>query len=570
MALARLDGLHHLKIKRYIVAIGGHRPARSNCLGLLRPPLSTKVAGARTAHVKGIFAVIDLRESGQIHRPKTGRICIGHVASNGSQSGACMGCKRLCHSGQSKFFKHRGFSLDLLHQLLGVIPLERVISEQRENPVTDFFMPLAQEIGRVRTSRPIGRVTQVGSGTLAVTGLQRVAALGDRVTIRCKSSGGGEVVSIGADALVVLPDDGMEGLSIGTEVALGGAAVIAPDDSWIGRVIDPLGRPLDGRPLFPGPVARNLRADPPAPGQRRRLGPRLSTGKAAFDTVLPIVRGQRIGLFAGSGVGKSSLLGSFARNLAADLVVIGLVGERGRELREFTETVLGPEGMARSIVVTATSDRSPLLRRRCALTAMAVAEHFRDRGLNVLLLMDSVTRFAEAHREIALTAGEAASLRGYPPSLQHAIMSLAERAGPGAEGQGDITAIFSVLVAGSDMEEPVADILRGVLDGHVVMDRRIAERGRYPAIDLLRSVSRSLPWAASDSENDLIARTRRLLSAWDRAEMMVQAGLYQKGTDPTVDQAIRLWPALDGFLAEDAPAGGPEASFGRLRACLQM
>jgi flagellum-specific ATP synthase len=436
--------------------------------------------------------------------------------------------------------------------------------------MTDIFAPLAKEITRIGVSRPIGRVVSMGGGTLAVRGLQHCAALGDRVQIGATYRSGGEVVSISPDLLTILPDDGMEGLSIGTEIALAGAAEIAPDNSWIGRVIDPLGRPLDGRPIFSGITSRALRAAPPDPANRRRLGERLSTGKAAFDTVLPIVRGQRIGLFAGSGVGKSSLLGSFARSLEADVVVIALIGERGRELREFTETVLGRAGMARSILVAATSDRSPLLRRRCAFTAMAVAEHFREQGLHVLLLADSVTRFAEAHREIALSAGEPASLRGYPPSLQHAIMALAERAGPGAEGQGDITAIFSVLVAGSDMDEPVADILRGVLDGHVVLDRRIAERGRYPAIDLLRSVSRSLPWAASEAENELIARTRRLISAWDRAEMMVQAGLYQKGSDALIDQAIRLFPALDAFLAEDAPEGNVQGSFHRLEACLQM
>jgi flagellum-specific ATP synthase len=198
---------------------------------------------------------------------------------------------------------------------------------------------------------------------------------------------------------------------------------------------------------------------------------------------------------------------------------------------------------------------------------MAVAESFRDQGLHVLLVADSVTRFAEAHREVATAAGEGGTLRGYPPSTAHAIMSLAERAGPGALGSGDITAVFSVLVAGSDMEEPVADILRGVLDGHVVMDRRIAERGRFPAVDLLRSVSRSLPAAATAEENALIAAARRHLGAWDRAEMMVQAGLYAKGSDPAVDAAIRLFPALDAFLAEESP--DVAASFQRLSACLQ-
>ncbi len=436
--------------------------------------------------------------------------------------------------------------------------------------MTDIFAPLTKTITRIGVSRPIGRVVSAGGGTIAVRGLQHCAALGDRVQIGATRRGGGEVVRIGQDMLIVLPDDGLDGLSVGSEVALTGAEEICPDNNWIGRVIDPLGRPLDGMPLFPGLRSRPLHSPPPNPALRNRLGERLSTGKAAFDTVLPIVRGQRLGLFAGSGVGKSSLLGSFARRLQADVVVIALIGERGRELREFTETVLGPNGMARSVVVAATSDRSPLLRRRCALTAMAVAEHFRDQGLHVLLLADSVTRFAEAHREIALSTGEPASLRGYPPSLQHAIMALAERAGPGAEGQGDITAIFSVLVAGSDMEEPVADILRGVLDGHVVLDRRIAERGRYPAIDLLRSVSRSLPWAATDAENAMIAQARRLISAWDRAEMMVQAGLYQKGSDALIDQAVRLFPALDTFLAEDAPEGGIDRSFQRLHQCLHL
>ena len=357
-------------------------------------------------------------------------------------------------------------------------------------------------------------------------------------------------------------------LSEDDRVELIGRAEIAPDDSWIGRVIDPYGRPLDGRPLLRGPQPRPLRAPAPAAATRRRLGGRLETGVAVFDTLLPLVQGQRIGLFAGSGIGKSSLLAKFARGVETDVVVIALVGERGRELREFTERVLGPAGMARSVVVTATSDLSPLTRRLCALSAMAVAEYFRDKGLHVLLLVDSVTRFAEAHREVALAAGEQASLRGYPPSLSHAIMSLAERSGPGPEGSGDITAVFSVLVAGSDMDEPVADILRGVLDGHVILDRRIAERGRFPAIDLLRSVSRSLPDAATGEENSLIADARRLLGAHDRVELMIQAGLYAAGSDSIIDRAIRLWPLLDAFLAETAPATGIIGSFERLRACL--
>lgn len=423
------------------------------------------------------------------------------------------------------------------------------------------------ELSEVRLCRRIGRLAEGAGGTLRVTGLDDVLRLGDRVQIG-PAALGGEVLRLGPAGATVLPEGPVEGLALGTMVEALGPARIAPDHSWIGRILDPSGQPLDGRPLLRGPVSRPLQARPPPAARRKRMAGRMETGVAVFDTMLPLVRGQRIGLFAGSGVGKSTLLAKFARGVAADVVVIGLVGERGRELREFAERVLGPEGMARSVIVTATSDRPALERRRCAWTAMAVAEHFRDEGAQVLLLMDSVTRFADAHREVALAAGEGTGLRGYPPSVAHQIMTLAERAGPGPEGAGDITAVFSVLVAGSDMEEPVADILRGVLDGHVVMDRQIAERGRFPAIDLLRSVSRSLPEAASPEENAMIAEARRLLGAWDRAEMMIQAGLYARGSDPLVDAAVRVWPALDSFLAEDAPEDGIAGSFNRLRACL--
>lgn len=433
--------------------------------------------------------------------------------------------------------------------------------------MADVFSPLRAQIAAIPVVSAVGRVAEISRGTLRVRGLEKLARQGDQVRI---GEIGGEVLQLSADEMVVLANGSPDGLAIGTPVELAGPAEISPDDSWIGRIIDPNGRPLDGKPLFRGPVARPLRTEAPPAAQRRALGERLSTGVAVFDTLLPLVRGQRIGLFAGSGVGKSSLLAKFARGVAADIVVIALVGERGRELREFTERVLGPAGMARSVVVAATSDQPALTRRRCAYTAMAVAEHFRDQGLHVLFLADSITRFAEAHREVALAAGESSALRGFPPSLNQAIMGLAERSGPGPKDAGDITAVFSVLVAGSDMEEPVADILRGVLDGHVVMDRKIAERGRYPAIDLLRSVSRSLPHAASPEENALIAEARRLLGAWDRAEMMVQAGLYTKGSDAAIDAAIKIWPALDAFLAEDAPSDGVTGSFRRLAAVLEQ
>lgn len=431
------------------------------------------------------------------------------------------------------------------------------------------FEGLLAEISELSAARHIGRVSQISAGRLIVTGLAQHAGLADlcRITPSVGPVIGGEVIGLAPGAATVLPEGPADGVRIGDRVELVGPAMLAPRWDWIGRVIDPYGRPIDGRPLFRGSEPRALRSPPPEPARRRPMGMRLSTGLAAFDTMLPVVRGQRVGLFAGSGVGKSTLLGMLARGLEADVVVIGLVGERGRELRDFTDRVLGIEGMERSVVVAATSDRSPLERRRAALAAMTVAEYFRDEGAHVLLMVDSVTRFAEAHREIALASGESAGLGGYPPSLAHAIMSLAERAGPGSDLSGDITAVFSVLVAGSDMEEPVADILRGVLDGHVVLDREIAERGRFPAIDVLRSVSRSLPEAASAEENALIARARRLLGAYDRSETMIRAGLYQTGSDPVLDEAIQVWPALDAFLSEAAP-DGVAGSFERLGSCL--
>ncbi|WP_417599281.1 FliI/YscN family ATPase [Pararhodobacter oceanensis] len=427
------------------------------------------------------------------------------------------------------------------------------------------FDGLMAELAEIRPVRHFGRVKQMQAATVLAQGLSLRARLGDRVEIA--GSIGGEILAMGREGAEILPEGSMEGLAINDPVEHLGRNTIAPDVSWIGRIIDPYGAPLDGRPLARGAKPRPLRSPPPPPALRKRLGGRISTGLDAFNTMLPLVRGQRIGLFAGSGVGKTMLLGQLARGIEADVVVLALVGERGRELRDFTEGVLGEEGLARSVVVSATSDQSPLARRRAAMTAMAVAEHFRDLGKHVLLLCDSVTRFAEAHREIALAAGESPSLRGFPPSTAHQIMALAERAGPGLEAQGDITAVFTVLVAGSDMDEPVADILRGVLDGHVILDRAIAERGRFPAIDLMRSVSRSLPAAASPSENAQISEARRLIGAWERAEMMVQVGLYAQGSDPLTDRAIKLFARLDGFLGGSG-AKSPVESFARLKKAL--
>jgi flagellum-specific ATP synthase len=434
--------------------------------------------------------------------------------------------------------------------------------------LTDFSA-LQADLSRVSNHKRRGRVVAVGSGSLEIAGMTHQARIGDQVEIGLNAGPiRGEIVALSERAARAMTYEPCDGAAVGDMVTLSRTDGVHPGPHWIGRIVDAFGAAMDGRPLAPGAVSAPLRCPPPPPAERKALGSRLNTGLSVFDTILPLARGQRIGIFAGSGVGKSSLLADLARGIEADVVVLGLIGERGRELREFVENVLGPEGMARSVVVAATSDQSPLIKRRAAWTAMAVAEVFRDQGKHVLLLIDSLTRFAEAHREVALTAGEAPSLRAFPPSTANLIAGLCERAGPGPVGKGDITGIFSVLVAASDMDEPVADITRGVLDGHMVLDRAIAERGRFPAIDVRRSVSRSLPAIASDDENLLLARLRRVLTAYENAALMVQTGLYVPGSDAGIDEAVRLWPALDRFFATKAPDGVAD-SFARLREVLR-
>jgi len=431
----------------------------------------------------------------------------------------------------------------------------------------DLVERITERVSDLRVRHLLGRVAAVRGPVLDVAGFGTGVRLGDPVSLPSLGDRRGEVIGLMPEMAVVLLEGGTDGVSLRTPVRLDPLVRFAPGTHWIGRVIDPDGRPLDGRPLMPGLGRRPRDQSPPPPHARRPMGARLATGLGVFDTFLPLVRGQRIGLFAGSGVGKSTLLGELARGVETDVTVIGLVGERGRELRHFVEQVLGPEGMARAVVICATSEAAPQVRRGCAPAAMAVAEHFRDEGKQVLLLVDSVTRFAEAHRELALARDESASLRGFPPSTASAIAGLCERAGPGTGEAGDITAVFTVLVAGSDMEEPVADMLRGVLDGHVVLDRTIAERGRFPAVDVLRSVSRSLPDAASPQENALLAEARRMLGLYDRSELMIQSGLYTPGSDERLDAAIACHGELDRFLARRSPRG-PADSFAALRRAL--
>lgn len=352
-----------------------------------------------------------------------------------------------------------------------------------------------------------------------------------------------------ARALCFAPIDG---IGTGDPAWLNPTTVLAPCDAWLGRVLDPLGKPLDGRgPLPAGPEPRPSQAAPPPAATRARLGPRLDLGVRVLDGFATCRRGQRLGLFAASGVGKSTLLAMLAAGAECDVVVLALVGERGRELREFIEDDLGPAGLARSVVVCATSDTPALMRREAAYAAMAVAEHFAEQGKHVLLLMDSVTRFAMALREIGLAAGEPPTTRGYTPTVFAELPRLLERAGPRAEGSaGAITGLFTVLVEGDDHDEPVADAVRGILDGHVVLDRRIGEGGRYPAVDVLRSLSRTVPGCLSPEEWAVVREARAALALAAEMSDLVRLGAYRAGTDPAVDAALAALPRLEAVMAQ--------------------
>ncbi len=411
-----------------------------------------------------------------------------------------------------------------------------------------------------------GDVVSVENGVVEIAGLNDVARIGDRLEFVGAHSTHGEIVAMREEAVFVLPDASMTGMAPGDRAYLCTDNEFRPTIAWLGSVINAAGETINAAVTPRGDRVMPLNAGEAAMTNRRGLGARLNTGLAPFDTFLPLCKGQRVGLFAGSGVGKTTLVGDLARGIEADIVIVALIGERSREIREFVDGILESKGRDRSIVFVSTCDEPAPLKRRCAMMAIATAEYFRDMGLHVLVLFDSITRFADAHREIALTAGETPSLRAYPPSTFRAIAALAERTGPGAGEAGDITAIFSVLVAGSDMDEPIADMVRSILDGHVVMDRAIAERGRFPSIDIRRSVSRSLPNAASEEENLLLTRARSLIAAYDDAATMIQTGLYAVGSDSEIDEAIEVWPALDKFISEESASCAE--SFEKLKAAL--
>jgi flagellum-specific ATP synthase len=385
-----------------------------------------------------------------------------------------------------------------------------------------------------------------------VEGVEGQLAIGDHCDVigRQKRRVVCEVIGFRSGRALLMPFGPLDGIGLGCRVVVGATdPVIHPASSWLGRVINGFGVPVDGQgPLPAGRIGYPVHNAPPAAHTRQRVGGKIDLGVRGMNAFLTCCRGQRMGIFAGSGVGKSTLLSMMARHTDAPVSVIGLIGERSREAREFIEDDLGPEGLSRSVVVVATSDEPPLVRRQAAYLTLAVAEFFRDQGSDVLCLMDSVTRFAMAQREISLSAGEPPASKGYTPSVFAELPRLLERAGPGGPEQGTITGLFTVLVEGDDHNEPVADAVRGILDGHVVLDRAIAERGRFPAINVLRSVSRTMPDCNSEAENQLVARARRLLSVYDDMAELVRLGAYRAGSDPLVDEAIHYFPAIEAFI----------------------
>jgi flagellum-specific ATP synthase len=411
-----------------------------------------------------------------------------------------------------------------------------------------------------------GAISEIAPTHFRVSGLSRFVRLGELVRVNSAERPQiGEVIRIDNDGIIAKPFDRMFAGGLGSVAFRMPPLTFAPDPGWKGRVINALGTPLDGgAPLVPGSRAVSAEAEPPPAMKRARVHKPLRTGVRIIDLFAPICAGQRVGIFAGSGVGKSTLLAMLARSEGFDTVVLALVGERGREVREFIEDVLG-HNRARTITIVSTGDESPMMRRLAPKTAMAVAEYFRDRGESVLLVVDSITRFAHAAREVALAAGEPAVARGYAPTVFTDLPRLLERAGPGEEGSGTITGIFSVLVDGDDHNEPIADTIRSTLDGHIVLSRHIADQARYPAVDVLASISRLAHCVWDPEERELVSKLRAMIARYEDTRDLRLMGGYQPGRDSSLDQTVEIVPKIYAAMRQDASATPSADPFRELR-----
>jgi FliI/YscN family ATPase len=424
---------------------------------------------------------------------------------------------------------------------------------------SDAGISFERYIARVAAVEPapvVGRVARVVG--LLIESIGPAASVGEICEVRTGRSVPlpVEVVGFRDGRLLSVPLGDTTGIRPGDHIVSRGSALTVPvGDALLGRVIDGLGIPIDGRGPLGTVEDAPLRPEALNPMSREPIREPIGTGVTAIDAMLTCGRGQRIGVFGGSGVGKSTLLGMMARGTEADVVVLGLIGERGREVRSFLEHELGPEGLARSVVVVSTSDSPPLTRQRAAYTATAIAEAFRDRGRNVLLMMDSITRFAMAQREIGLAAGEPPTAKGYPPSVFARLPGLLERAGA-LRNRGSITAFYTVLVEGDDHNEPIADAVRGILDGHIVLSRDLAARNHYPAIDILPSISRTMPDVTSLQHRQHAAAVRDWLATLRDNEDLVSVGAYVAGSNPRIDLALAKRDAIGRFLCQSADRCG--------------
>ena len=427
-----------------------------------------------------------------------------------------------------------------------------VLQQQRDQHLQQHLGAISRRLEGARGPTVEGVLRRVVGLTLEAVGCPV------QIGGRCRVQGAdgtvqeAEVVGFSGDRVFLMPAGEMHGLLPNARVIpISHAAEVAVGDALLGRVLDGEGQPLDGKPAPRCSERVRLNGVPINPLSRAPIREPLDVGVRAINALLSVGRGQRIGLFAGTGVGKSTLLGMMTRYTNADVIVVGLIGERGREVREFIDNSLGVEGMRRAVVVATPSDRSPLMRLRGASLATAIAEYFRDQGKNVLLLMDSLTRFAQAQREIGLAVGEPPTTRGYPPSVFARLPQLVERAGNGLEGTGSITAFYTVLTEGDDPNDPIADAARGILDGHILLSRSIADSGIYPAVDIEASISRVVNEITSTPHQILMRRFRQTFSAYQRNRDLINIGAYQKGSDARVDAAIALWPRIEEFLKQD-------------------
>jgi flagellum-specific ATP synthase len=414
-----------------------------------------------------------------------------------------------------------------------------------------------------------GRVSGIAGQSIEAVGPE--VTIGEVCQVRLDTGATltAEAVGMKPGRVILMPYGELRGIGVGNDVfATGRSADVVVGDGLLGRVIDAFGAPLDGMPAPQLAASRNLTADPINPLTRPRIDQLLETGVRAIDTLLPLGRGQRVGIFAGSGVGKSTLLGMLARDVKADINVIALIGERGREVREFIDKHLGAEGLQRSVVVVATSDQPPLARTRAAHAATAIAEAFRDQGRQVLLMMDSITRFAMARREIGLAAGEPPTARGYTPSVFADIPALCERCGTTDSG-GSITALYTVLVEGDDFNEPISDIVRATLDGHIMLSRDLAHEAHFPAIDVLQSASRLAGELVNDAEQEVMTAAIELIATHERNRQMVDMGAYKEGSNEAIDRAIKLYPGVRAVLRQSVGESSTRAEgLERLRAAL--